>query len=995
MEQTAVPGTVQVSKGTYNLVAPLFEFEDLGYIEVKGKSERVKTYRPLRRKADPGRLRGIIGLEPHLIGRGQEKDLLEKAFKNLRNGIGGIVYLIGEAGLGKSRLIREFKSSSLDQHTRVSWFETHSLSYEAKQPYGLFGRLMRRVIQAGPEDEPESIREKILAALKGVPELETDRTQRVFESLFGLPGPQGTTPLEGETFKGLLYTEMAGWWERQARVDPVVLVCDDVHWSDPASVALLQHLFPLTNSAPLLLVCALRPEQDTAAYHAMQYAKRDFPNSYQEVELRPLNVHESGELVDSLLHISDLPGGLRNRILEKSEGNPYFVEEVVRTLIDRGVITQDEDGAHWQATGEGADLDIPDNLQTLLIARIDRLAEEARRTLQLASVVGRSFYYRLLQRLVDFAVEELDHNLLSLQSAQMIQEATRVPELEYLFRHALTQEAAYSTILLKQRRTFHLAVGEAMETLFSDQLDELSSQLALHYSQGRQAEKALAYYTRAGDHAFRLFAMAEALTHYEEALEWTGRGQSNNQQLIHLYLRRGRTLELLLRFDEALAVYQELESLGEESGEETLRQAAIAVQAAFYVVGKVEWDRASKLAEKALALARHLGDRAAEARSLWILLISTSWVNPEQAIEYGEQGLVIARELASQPTASQKDFETLALLLIDSVSPLGPSGDMKVAQERAIEGGQMSEKLGNLPMVTTAATNISWVYATEGRLQEAREELEKVVAINQSIGNEGGELSAYNNLLFHLPALGDFAGFYSVLETAKPIASREGKGPSEVYDLYPVVAHYWLGAIAQVWNNLDRLVDFQGKFPIFPQIFLSYAALAFIQAGEYLKGAELLEKMGEIEIENYVLEIAPNVTQAKAELALAAGEHRPALAILEPFLQNARQKRLLRWLPQKLLLKGRILEGAGRPDKAYPVLQEAHALAAKQQARVVLWQICMQLAEMETVRGNPAAAQALVEEAQTSIAYIADHAGGDELRESFLAMPRVQSVLPR
>jgi tetratricopeptide (TPR) repeat protein len=912
--------------------------------------------------------------------------------ENLGKGIGGILYLIGEAGLGKSRLIREFKSSSLSKHIRVSWYETLSLSYETEQPYGLFRRLIRRVIQAGPEAGPESMREKIQVAVKKVPENERDRTQRVFESLFGLPGLQGTPPLEGETFKGLLYTEMAAWWQRQAQVEPVVLVCDDVHWSDPASVALLQHLFPLTNSAPLLLVCALRPDRDTPAYQAMQDAERDFSHRYQEIQLRPLNVHESGELVDSLLHISDLPGGLRNRILEKSEGNPYFVEEVVRTLIDREMITQDEDGAYWHATGEGADLDIPDNLLTLLVARIDRLAEEARRTLQVASVVGRSFYYRLLQRLVDFTVEELDHNLLSLQRTQLIQEATRVPELEYLFRHALTQEAAYSTILLKQRRTIHLAVGESLETLFSDQLDELSSQLALHFSQARQAEKALAYYTRAGDNAFRLFAITEALTHYEQALEWAGRGQANNQRLIHLYLRRGRTLELLLRFDEALAVYQELESLGEESGEETLRQAAIAAQAAFYVVGKVEWDRASKLAEKALALARHLGDRAAEARSLWILLISTSWVNPEQAIEYGEQGLVIARELASQPTASQKDFETLALLLIDSVSPLGLSGDMKVAQERAIEGGQMSEKLGNLPMVTTAATNISWVYANEGRLQEAREELERVVAINQSIGNEGGELSAYNNLLFHLPALGDFAGFFSVLESAKPISAREGKLPTELHELYPVVAHYWLGAIEQVCNNLDRLVDFKGKIPILPQILLSYAALALIQAGEHLKGGELLEKMGEIEIENYALEIAPNVTQAKAELALAAGEHEEALAILEPFLKKARQNRLLRWLPQKLLLKGRIFEGAGRPDKAYPVLKEAHALAAKQQARVLLWQICAHLSEIETARGNHATAQALIEEARTAIAYIADHAGREELRDTFLALPLVQRL---
>jgi tetratricopeptide (TPR) repeat protein len=206
------------------------------------------------------------------------------------------------------------------------------------------------------------------------------------------------------------------------------------------------------------------------------------------------------------------------------------------------------------------------------------------------------------------------------------------------------------------------------------------------------------------------------------------------------------------------------------------------------------------------------------------------------------------------------------------------------------------------------------------------------------------------------------------------------------------VAHYWLGAISQVWNNLDRLIDFKGKFPIYPQILLSYAVLALIQAGEYLKGAELLEKMGEIEIENYMLEIAPNVIQAKGELALAAGDHGQALDILEPFLQQASQKHLLRWLPQKLLLKGKILDRADQADKAYSVLQEAQTLAAKQQARVLLWQICAQLSEMETGRGNHVTAQALIEEARTAIAYIADHAGREELRDTFLALPQVQRL---
>ncbi len=993
MEQTALPGSVQVSDETYKLVAPVFDFEDLGFTEIKGKSEPVQTYRPLRRKTDPGKLRGITGLESRLVGREREKERLVSAIERLEAQGGRIIGLIGEAGLGKSRLIQEFRLQVAGRRPTMAWYETHSLSYETKQPYALFRRLMRRVIGAGLEDEPEILRERIEKAFGAVSVADRSQMQRVFESLFGLGDAHGNRPLEGETFKGLLYTMTATWWRQQLERNPVVLVGDDLHWSDPASVVLLQHLFALTENLPLLLVFAMRPEHEAPGWQAREQADREFHGRYTEIRLQPLNADESGELVDGLLRISELPASLRARIQEKSDGNPYFVEEIVRTLIDQGLVIQEENGTRWRAIGDISDLEIPGNLQTLLIARIDRLAEEAKRTLQVASVVGRSFYYRLLLNLVDFPVVELDQHLLSLQRTQLIQEAARVPELEYLFRHALTQEAAYNTILLKERRAFHLAVAEALETLFPDQLDELAPQLALHFSQGRRAKKALEYYSRAGDSSFSLYAISEALAHYEQALEWAERGEAENSQLIHLYLQRGRALELLLRWDEALAVYQELEDLGARSRQDALRLAAITAQGAYYYAGKADMERALRHAEKGRALARQLGDRAAEAQSLWVVLMALGWSHPQQALQYGDQGLAIARERASLPSATQKDQEILALHLIDSVAPLGIVGEIKLAQERAAEGMQVAEKLGNLPMVTTAVTFLSWVYAAEGRLVEAKKELERAIAISRTIANDGGVLSAYNNMLFSLPVLGDFAGFFSTMDAARLIADREGRYPLELYELYQVVPHYWLGGKQWVRKNLDRLDELLGTFPIFPQFFLSYAALVLIAAGEHQHGAQVLAKIEALEGENYLLDVFPNIVQIKAELALAAGEEGQALELLDSFIGKVRGKGALRWLPQKLLLKAEILEGAGDPDEAYETLQEGHALAARQQARLVLWQICARLAELEVSRGNHAAAQALIQEARTTIAFVADHAGREELRDTFLALPQVRALV--
>jgi class 3 adenylate cyclase len=291
MEQTAEPGTVQIAENTYKQVAPFFDLEELGGITVKGKKEPVRSYRVLSRTATPGRLRGIEGLEAPLIGREHEKALLKKAMADLENGRGGIVCLIGEAGLGKSRLIGEIERRDRDgdgdrdrdreESREPSAASTHSkftidnsqltissLSYESGHPYALFQRLVRRLIGAAQGDPPEMLREKIagyIASLlpdTGSAAASEDREEvvRVFESLFGLESALGQPPLEGEAFKGRLFVEMSALWQGLAAEGPVVLVCDDLHWTDPASAALLLHLLSLTEKSPLLIVCAMRPE---------------------------------------------------------------------------------------------------------------------------------------------------------------------------------------------------------------------------------------------------------------------------------------------------------------------------------------------------------------------------------------------------------------------------------------------------------------------------------------------------------------------------------------------------------------------------------------------------------------------------------------------------------------------------------------------------------------------------------------------------------------
>jgi predicted ATPase len=308
----------------------------------------------------------------------------------------------------------------------------------------------------------------------------------------------------------------------------------------------------------MLLICSMRPDRDAPGWQVRQTAKKDYGHCYDEVSLKALTDDDTSALVDGLLKATVLTPASRQLILKKTDGNPFFVEEVIRTLIDRELIVPEtsSNGTRWRLVEEIDDTDLPGNLQSLLVARIDRLELAARRTLQMASVIGRSFYFRVLDAIYEAispASMELDEELITLQRKELIRQAAVLPEPEYMFRHALAQEAAYSTILLRQRQMFHRLTGNAIEVLFAEQLDEFYAILAYHFSRADEP-RSVRYATLAGDAAYRLFAIPEALGHYALALEtlqaksfdesWVGPDGARTQNLIHLFRRHARRYSL-------------------------------------------------------------------------------------------------------------------------------------------------------------------------------------------------------------------------------------------------------------------------------------------------------------------------------------------------------------------------------------------------------------------------------------------------------------------
>lgn len=594
MEQTAEPGTVQIAEETYKLVKHLFEFQALAPLEVKGKAEPVQAYRVLARRAVAGRVRGIEGLHAEMVGREAELATLKRVIADLKQGVGRIVSVLGEAGLGKSRLVTEVKGYLNDlSGPDCNWYETASLSYETHHAYGLLQRLIRQACDIHYGDAPHVVQMKLTTVTNILPEENRARAQRLLEVIFGLAASDDGIPLEEDTFKDELFEVLQTWLRARFSSQPTVLVFDDMHWDDSASVDAIRRILPLTAELPLVIVAVMREERQAPAWQIITMADQEYHHRYTRISLRPLTETESNELISRLLAVAEIPAGLRANILEKSDGNPFFIEEVVRALIENGVVICEDrqvNGVttrYWRATSDGSAVSIPNTLQALLSARMDRLEEATKATLQLASVIGRNFYLRLLQA-VDQNDPELPKHLAALVRLEMVRESARVPEIEYAFRNPLTQEAIYQTILLKRRREFHHRVGEAMEDLYASRLEGLYGLLAHHFTLAGEQDRAIHYCRLAADQAIAVYAYDEAAQNLKAAVELLSAGTPLDVRLA-LFEKLGDVCRLMRDFAPAIANYQQALDL-QEAPEDADRLVTVRLHRKIVVVAtETKW----------------------------------------------------------------------------------------------------------------------------------------------------------------------------------------------------------------------------------------------------------------------------------------------------------------------------------------------------------------------------------------------------------------------
>src|SRR5215208_2299083 len=524
MQSAAKPSTVLISADTYHLVKNLFDVDPRGALKVKGKSALIETYEVLAPKTLPGRVRGLEGVSSPLVGHDADLQSLCDKLKGLLTGQGAFVAVVGEAGLGKSRLIAEVrKLVNRDSQPQVIWLEGRAISYGQSTVYYPWRQVVREAVGIQEGDTPETVREHLRLAHDRYG-LRSDELP-FLEALLGVESEASlrlVRGLEGDALRQRIAEAIRNYIGALAQRAPAVLVFDDLHWADEASVELLLNVAELVEIVPLLVICLMRPDKDAPSWSTIESVHSKLSTRFFEIMLGPLGAEHSRELLGNLLDIEDLPESVHDLILQKSEGNPFFVEEVIRTLIDSKHIVREN--SHWRATHEIVNVAIPDTLTGLLSSRIDRLPNDTKQVAQTSAVLGRIFAYRALAEVFAGAppnerIEDVESHLGTLTYEELVRERARDLELEYIFKHALTQEAAYNLLLIRRRKELHRRAGAALEQVYAERLDDFVPALAHHFWLGEDWERAAEYSMRAGEQAMKVYALSEALDRYERACQ--------------------------------------------------------------------------------------------------------------------------------------------------------------------------------------------------------------------------------------------------------------------------------------------------------------------------------------------------------------------------------------------------------------------------------------------------------------------------------------------
>jgi len=840
LQEAADPGQILAGTGTHRLTRRIFDFEAVHELSVKGFQESVTAYIVQQVKEHPEKLRGIEGLRARMIGREHEFADLKDAADAWLGGQGQIVSIIGEAGIGKSRLVQELRASlSPRPPVSLSILEGRCVSIGQPISYWPFLDILRAYLGLNEDDAPADIARKLTKAVTQLMPQGADEALPLLGNLLSVKfGNELDDRLKfagPEQIRHQTLMRLRDFFDTLAKQKPLLLILEDLHWADDLSLDLISLLMDELANTPLMLLCVYRPEKEHRVWQLSNQARRKCLDRYTELTLNPLSSHQGRLLVESLLTIDNLPENVRDTILTKSEGNPFFIEEVIRSLIEQDVVYREDD--RWKARDEIASINVPDTIQSVVLARVDRLQSEAKYVLQCASVIGRLFRYRLLQHL-SRQERDLDGYLSDFEEKELVYEERTVPELEYAFKHAFTQEATYQGILEQRRQEYHHQVAEGIERLYQERIDEYYEELAHHYSRSGDTEKAVEYLLKSGEKAKVTYDNQAAISYFQQALDALEQHEMERNDwkldalrgLGEIYIGTGKIIEAIEVFEKAMV-------LGKRINLDPRQLASIYRWNAesFFWLG--QYDKVVRYGEMGLELLGDDTESAAAAQMNCMIALGAEYAgNHEKAMEYNCRNISFVNRLDySMELAGVYNFIIGGVLGYDK----NPAGAWKWTEELERRAKEYNE-LEGLSVVWRFR---SLILQEKGDYQNAISSIQKALDINQRKGYDRGMSTCHWITAELLFGLGD-------LDTAMMHVKASMELFKNLESAFLGSSRYeQLGHISMSKRDWDKAISYYQKSldsdGISAKSYLTLGKI-YLKTGDYHKAIQFFEKTDDI-----------------------------------------------------------------------------------------------------------------------------------------------------
>jgi class 3 adenylate cyclase/tetratricopeptide (TPR) repeat protein len=855
MEALAEAGACYLTDATAQLVAGYFTLEDLGEFDVKGVGEAVRVHKLLgmgsaRTRFDVSRNRGLT----HFVGRAPDLQTLEQALDRARSGQGAVLAVIAEAGTGKSRLCFEFAEACRGAGYPVT--EGHAVAHGKSIPLIPVLEVFRDYFGIGDRDDPRAAREKIAGRLLLLDSDFRDVLPVLFDFL-GVADPEDPAPrLDPEARQRRLFGVVRALLKRSTAERPGILMIEDLHWLDGSSEVWVRNWVDAVAGTHNLLLLNSRPE-----YHA-DWMQR---SHYQQLALAPLGADAIRELSRALLGSDPTTAGLSDAIYQRTRGNPFFAEEVVRSLIESGHLVG-APGA-YKLAGPVDELRVPDSVQALLAARIDRLVDRAKRLLQIAAVIGKQFREPVLARVAGITTQQLGEALAQLRDAEFVYEESLYPVAEYAFKHPLTQEVALASQLQDTRRRAHAAVAKATEEFDADRLDEQAATLAHHWEQAGEHGLAATWHARAARWSMRTDT-EEAYRHWVRVRELAQDGGGENADLlgdayvalVNLGWRSGRSPA------ETRTTFEAGRRLFDANGD---RRALTLLLSNYSLVGGVHSEQRIEHHREAVRLAHATGDLSLQINvtiftfpCLYGGLIREAHENANAAIALIEANGWTGPSLVSFDTHrwiySARSWTHC--LLGDIESALADS-------ERGLELARQGDAADLLYAEHLRWRLDSWRGEPEAGLQHARRQYE----LGEQVGGRSNSVLGTYGLGIALCEVGRWAEALPLLE----------EGYARTLEVETYSPYAGLAATLLHCGNEKRALDIARESVAYCERFgivfsefemqLELAAVA-TALGELEEARRAVARARELAERMECRVLAPRVVEAEAELAGASGD---------------------------------------------------------------------------------------------------------------------------